>query len=229
MTMGAPSVAAPRRPPARSRHGCRPAPLSPGCGSARTATRGATDGEEARGGRGPDRDRSGRCGHRRGGLPHPRDARRERVVRRGTDVERCPARRRDRLRGRLAHGDGIDRTGPGLRAVGRHRRAARRHRRGGAGHRHVLRLERRRPAGAGRRLRRRRGRGGRRLHADADQGRRYRHRSQERPCRRIHHRVRRDRRVSGDQLSAGTWRAVLSYSSDGHSGTAEPVDVEVSP
>lgn len=33
--------------------------------------------------------------------------------------------------------------------------------------------------------------------------------------------------VPGDELSAGTWRAVLSYSSDGHSGASEPVDVEV--
>jgi hypothetical protein len=35
--------------------------------------------------------------------------------------------------------------------------------------------------------------------------------------------------VPGDEVSAGTWRAVLSYSSDGHSGTSEPVDVEVTP
>ena len=35
--------------------------------------------------------------------------------------------------------------------------------------------------------------------------------------------------VPGDQVSAGTWQAVLSYSSAGHSGTAEAVDVEVAP
>jgi hypothetical protein len=33
--------------------------------------------------------------------------------------------------------------------------------------------------------------------------------------------------VPGDEVSAGTWRAVLSYSSAGHTGTAEAVDVEV--
>jgi len=33
--------------------------------------------------------------------------------------------------------------------------------------------------------------------------------------------------VPGDEVPAGTWTAVLAYSSDGHSGTSEPVDVEV--
>ena len=33
--------------------------------------------------------------------------------------------------------------------------------------------------------------------------------------------------VPGDKLSAGTWRAVLSYASEGHNGTSEAVDVEV--
>ena len=33
--------------------------------------------------------------------------------------------------------------------------------------------------------------------------------------------------VPGNKVGAGTWRAVLSYSSDGHTGTAEAVDVEV--
>jgi hypothetical protein len=35
--------------------------------------------------------------------------------------------------------------------------------------------------------------------------------------------------VPGDRVSAGTWQAVLSYSSAGHSGTSDAVDVEVSP
>lgn len=35
--------------------------------------------------------------------------------------------------------------------------------------------------------------------------------------------------VPGDQVSAGTWEAVLSYSSDGYTGTSDAVDVEVSP
>jgi hypothetical protein len=35
--------------------------------------------------------------------------------------------------------------------------------------------------------------------------------------------------VPGDEVSAGTWQAVLSYSSAGHSGTSDAVDVEVSP
>jgi len=34
--------------------------------------------------------------------------------------------------------------------------------------------------------------------------------------------------VPGDQVSPGTWQAVLSYSSAGHTGTSETVDVEVS-
>jgi hypothetical protein len=33
--------------------------------------------------------------------------------------------------------------------------------------------------------------------------------------------------IPGDQVAAGTWRAVLSYSSAGHTGTSEAVDVEV--
>lgn len=33
--------------------------------------------------------------------------------------------------------------------------------------------------------------------------------------------------VDGDELAAGTWSAVLSYRSDGHSGAAEAWDVEV--
>jgi hypothetical protein len=33
--------------------------------------------------------------------------------------------------------------------------------------------------------------------------------------------------VPGDQLSAGTWTAVLTYASPGHTGTSEAVDVEV--
>jgi hypothetical protein len=35
--------------------------------------------------------------------------------------------------------------------------------------------------------------------------------------------------VPGSQVSAGTWKAVLSYSSAGHAGTSDAVDVEVSP
>jgi hypothetical protein len=35
--------------------------------------------------------------------------------------------------------------------------------------------------------------------------------------------------VPGDEVAAGTWKAVLSYSSAGHSGTSDAVDVEVSP
>jgi hypothetical protein len=35
--------------------------------------------------------------------------------------------------------------------------------------------------------------------------------------------------VPGAEVSAGTWQAVLSYSSDGHSGTSESVDLEVTP
>jgi hypothetical protein len=33
--------------------------------------------------------------------------------------------------------------------------------------------------------------------------------------------------VAGDALSPGTWQAVLTYSSAGHTGTSETVDVEV--
>lgn len=33
--------------------------------------------------------------------------------------------------------------------------------------------------------------------------------------------------VPGDELSAGTWKAVLSYVSDGHAGSSDAVDVEV--
>ena len=35
--------------------------------------------------------------------------------------------------------------------------------------------------------------------------------------------------VPGSKVSAGTWQAVLSYASAGHSGTSDAVDVEVSP
>jgi hypothetical protein len=35
--------------------------------------------------------------------------------------------------------------------------------------------------------------------------------------------------VPGDEVAAGTWRAVLSYSSPAHSGTSDAVDVEVAP
>ena len=35
--------------------------------------------------------------------------------------------------------------------------------------------------------------------------------------------------VPGDEVSAGTWTAVLGYASDEHSGTSDAVDVEVTP
>jgi hypothetical protein len=33
--------------------------------------------------------------------------------------------------------------------------------------------------------------------------------------------------VPGNEVGPGTWRAVLSYTSAGHTGTSEAVDVEV--